>query len=211
MLEIQPCSFQVCNIWSSGTLWWFWTSDISNGGCFAGWGKLVFFDLEEHQIPSDKKLLAKVSKLGTQWKVIHEFKATEYLQETEIDRFKQTPTGLCMAGGRPVLEFMTIGIWFPNIILIHSKKWRSDIHAEPLSMSEVKNTGLPEVGVWTKIEISHEEVDGEYILSLSVGGKEVGRMEADPGLKQMTDFEVGIGSNGLQPGFIRRLVVLEKE
>ena len=47
-----------------------------NDGFFAGWGNLVFFDTEEHQISAKKVTLAKITKLGNQWKIIHDFKPT---------------------------------------------------------------------------------------------------------------------------------------
>ena len=74
----------------------------------------------------------------------------------------------------------------------------------------------PEVGEWTKIEIVHEKVGERYFLSLSVGGREVGRKEVKKNLelRKLTDVEVciGIPEDRImhQPGFIRRLVVLEK-
>ena len=47
---------------------------------FSGWGKLVFFDTEEYQIPSQNECeyLATVPKLGPQWKIIHDLKPTNY-------------------------------------------------------------------------------------------------------------------------------------
>ena len=78
----------------------------------------------------------------------------------------------------------------------------------------VTSTQLPKVGEWTRVEIGHEKVDEKYFLFLSVGGREVGREEVtDPGLRKLNDVKVIISSNKwerCQPGFIRRLVVLEK-
>ena len=74
----------------------------------------------------------------------------------------------------------------------------------------MSSTQLPKVGEWTKLELSHEEVDGKYFLSFSVGGREVGRKEAGPDLRNLTDVEIDVGGSS-QPGFIRRLVVLEKQ
>ena len=83
--------------------------------------------------------------------------------------------------------------------------------------SAVKSTQLPKVGEWTRIKMSHEKVDEKYFLSLSVGGRELGRSEVtDPLLQKLTDVTVIIGTRGTegrfcQPGFIRRLVILEKQ
>ena len=43
----------------------------------AGWGKLLFFDVGEYStndVPPKK--LAKIPKLGTQWRVMYDFKPT---------------------------------------------------------------------------------------------------------------------------------------
>ena len=100
---------------------------------------------------------------------------------------------------------------FPNISLVHSIL-RENNQAETGAF--LQSNQLPEVGEWTRIEMSHEEEDGKYFLSLSLGGKEVGREEvSDPLLRNLIDAQVTIGHSKrelTQPGFIRRLVILEK-
>ena len=88
-----------------------------------------------------------------------------------------------------------------------------EIFTDNPSTSCVASTQPPEVRDWTKIEKSHEEVDGKYFLSLSVGGREVGRMEADPRLRELNPVRVGVGGGPEfnQSGLLRRLVVLEKQ
>ena len=51
-----------------------------NGGRFAGWGHLVYFDTAEHKT-SEAGAIAKIPKLGAEWKIIHEFKPTENIQD----------------------------------------------------------------------------------------------------------------------------------
>ena len=77
----------------------------------------------------------------------------------------------------------------------------------------------PNVGEWTRIEIGHEEEDGKYFLSLAVGGGHALRGEVnDPALKNPTDVKLYIGCHlgAVQgrahplPGFVRRVVVLQK-
>ena len=80
----------------------------------------------------------------------------------------------------------------------------------------VMSCQLPKIGEWTRIEFGHEKVDEKYFLSLSVGGREVGRKEVtlNSDLRRLTDVKVGFGTSDeecLQPGFIRRLVILEKQ
>ena len=73
---------------------------------------------------------------------------------------------------------------------------------------------VPEVGQWTRIEISHEERDGKYFLALSVGGQEVEKTEAHPDFKKLADVQIIAGGTARevipQPGFIRRLAVVGK-
>ena len=74
---------------------------------------------------------------------------------------------------------------------------------------------VPKVGEWTRIEIGHKEEEGKYFLSLAVGGGHVGRGEVnDPALKNPTDVKLYIGchpgSGTPLPGFVRRMVVLQK-
>ena len=76
-----------------------------------------------------------------------------------------------------------------------------EIFTDNPSKSCVASTQPPEAGEWTRIEMSHAEVDGKYFLSLSVGGREVGRMEADPRLRQLTLVKVVIG-DGVQSALL---------
>ena len=48
----------------------------------SGWGNLVFFDTEEHQATERMggKKIAQIPKLGSQWRIIYDFKPTESLQ-----------------------------------------------------------------------------------------------------------------------------------
>ena len=177
--------------------------NISNVICFAGWGNLVFFDTEEHQIKC--KLVAKIPKLESQWRIIHDFKPTEYPPA-------RSSTILCVFKGdgmTPGNSFVRLEFPLPNIGLAHGI-----LNNQTQPDRAVKSTQLPKVGEWTRIEFGHEKVDEKYFLFLSVGGREVGRKEVtDPGLRKLNDVKVIIGSNKwerCQPGFIRRLVVLEK-
>ena len=167
---------------------------------------MVFFDIEEHQISTDRgaNMLAEIPKLGTQWKIIHEFKPTKYIQHG-ISVWR---SGLVVKAGDPVHSRLVIAFKFPNISVFHHI-YEGDDPFPPAAYT-MSSTQLPKVGEWTKLELSHEEVDGKYFLSFSVGGREVGRKEAGPDLRNLTNVEIEIGGSR-QPGFIRRLVVLEKQ
>ena len=154
--------------------------------------------------------MAKIPKLGSQWRIIYDFKPTEYLQAANISR---SCRGLYVITGEsrtPGNSYFATYFPFPKICLAHG--FHVDNNQAQIQPA-VASTQLPKVGEWTRMEIGHEKVDDKYFLSLSVGGREVGRKEVDdPGLRKPTNVKVRIGSltQRIQPGFIRRLVVLEK-
>ena len=68
------------------------------------------------------------------------------------------------------------------------------------------------VGEWTRIEVSHELVEGRDFLALSIGGEEVSRGGIlGPELRSFCDLQVILGLSGSLPGYIRRLAVLERK
>ena len=153
--------------------------------------------------------MARIPKLGSQWRIIHDFKPTEYLQAAD------PAFGLCVFTGdrkTPGNSFLLTYFHFPKISL--GLCIRDDNNQSQQAQPAVTSTQLPNVGEWTRIEIGHEKVDEKYFLSLSIGGREVVRKEVtDPELRKLTDVEIVIGHSHeecRQPGFIRRLVVLEK-
>ena len=170
-------------------------------------GSLVFFDTEEHQISN--KVMAQIPKLGSQWRIIHDFKPTEYLQAAN----PATKSLFLESGDSKTPGSIRVDIYFPlpKIAVVHVIRGDND---QPQGKYIVKSTQLPKVGEWTRVEIGHEKVDEKYFLSLSVGGREVGRVEVtNPELRKLTDVRVSIGhpdEKHCQAGFIRRLVVLEK-
>ena len=151
-------------------------------------------------------MLTKIPKLGSQWKIVHDFKPTEYLQKVGSHVSLSVDTG---DGKTPGNSFVGICFQFPKIFLACVGD-NNQIQVQ----RAVGSTQPPKVGEWTRIEICHEKVDGKYFLSLSVGGTEVGRKEVtNPDLRRLTDAKVFIGiayRELFQPGFIRRLVILEK-
>ena len=170
-----------------------------------GWGKLVFFDDGKH--PTDdlpcKRLEPTIPKLGTQWRVMYDFKPTATAHASEpcpsfaLDSWENEQVLV-------IEEACTC-----SIVLLRICSDRPGVETRTVASNRV-----PEVGQWTRIEISHEERDGEYFLALSVGGQEVGKTEAHPDLKKLADVQIIAGgvTDGLipQPGFIRRLAIVGK-
>ena len=156
-------------------------------------------------------MLADIPKLGTQWKIIHEFNPTEYPPAGDPTKSTFGLGVTAVSAGNPIQLCILMGLSPPNIRLVHCiYEGHNTIEVTPF----LGSSQLPEVGEWTRIEISHEEVESNYLLSLSVGGREVGREEAGPDLKKLTDVRIGVGDPATMPnmpGFVRRLVVLEKQ
>ena len=155
------------------------------------------------------KTLATIPKLEAQWKIIHDFKPTEYCQNGK---------GGCVSlrigcGG---VSREKAGIVFYQSISKNVLK-AGILYDEGLATEHlaIKCNKIPPIGEWTRMEISHEKEDGKYFLSFSIGGTEVGRKEvALPMFRDRTNVKVTIGSSKMgrgQPGFIRGLVVLQKE
>ena len=210
MLEERLCSCQVLENLS-------WNLSLEKR-YFTGWGTLVFFDTEEHQIREDGRLLATIPRLGRQWKIIHDFKPTEYL----VDQTLLLDPPLSIFVDR-VSDRDRDGYFIPGIVFPCTNNSTS------IGLYNLSNPGYeglesnqpPKLGEWTRIEISQEEENGKCILSFSVGGKEVGRDEVDQsGSRDITDVKIYIGTSTspwadhtgpIQPGFIRGLVVLDKQ
>ena len=179
-------------------------SDASIGSS-AGWGRLRYFDLEERQI-GYRTTLANIPKVGTQWKIIHDFKPTAYLTDDN-----------CNGNTVP-------GTFFVNLISSDSGlDWGDYCMAFPvgagcvnlyiIDMPSEASLQLPAVGEWTRVELTQEFDDnvGTYFVSLSFDGIEVIREEAYPDLLDLVDINIKLGEPDVQvPGFMRRLIVLEK-
>ena len=85
------------------------------------------------------------------------------------------------------------------------------LYADALMPPE-ESMQLPTVGEWTRVELTQELDDnaGTYFVSLSFAGVEVIRVEANPDL-DLVDINIKLGEPDVQvPGFMRRLIVLEK-
>ena len=102
---------------------------------------------------------------------------------------------------------LNFGISFPHSNILLS--WNNGG-----TIVDMKSNQLLKLDEWSRIEISHleEEEGGNYFLSLSVGGKEVGRRGFELG-RNMTDVKIyrGLSGRRSQPGFIKELVVLDKQ
>ena len=157
----------------------------------------MFFDTVEHQIVDGLVQLAAFPQLAPQWKIIHDFKPTKFLG-LGWSFWVHLDEGTSFS--RLALRFLDI---VPKMALVNED-------STPL----VKGSDqLPTVGEWTRIEIGHEAGEnGSFFLSLTVGGKMLGIVQVPTPRfgRGFANVRIGIGHSRSQPGFIRRLVVLEK-
>ena len=105
------------------------------------------------------KILVQIPKFEAQWKVIHEFKPTGYPQ---MKPNGQTLVSLAMKYEQPEENCVAIIFAPSQLSLLHPSGF-------PINYNQ-----LPTVREWTRIEISHEKEGDEFVLSLVVGGREVG-------------------------------------
>ena len=173
-----------------------------------------YFDLGEHvmNVPGHAvSTLARIPKLGAQWKVIHEFNPTEYLQpglqgppRTAIwVRFAEECYSLAFSHNG--VELAAVEQWF-------------EVDGDPLPLQQdiatTQPDELPPIGEWTRIEmtLAVNEETGKYFISVSIAGIEVMKVmrQHDPETLVM-DATIGCGDpHHAMSGGIRGLVVLEK-
>ena len=170
---------------------------------YTGWGCIRYFDLGEHVTNAAPYDLARIPKLGAQWKVIHEFNPTEYLQDfSKIAIWVRFADLTCYS-----LAFSPAGV---------ELLFEEEIDGGPLQQ-DIAGTvpdQLPPIGEWTRIEMTHavDEETGRYFISVSFGDIEVMKVmrQLDPEILVM-DATIGCGEYGnTMLGVMRGLVVLEK-
>ena len=151
---------------------------------------MVFFDAEEHVIKPERVRSTNIPKLGTQWKVIFDLKPV-------------------FVGDRLLLSLCDSEIDCASLMFDMSSSaiWASNCQEDIVALQEAD--AVPKLGQWTKVEMTHEKVDGEFHLALSLDGEEVARVGAHPGLQRLTDVSITLVACGPEDqGSIRRLVVL---
>ena len=176
---------------------------------FLGWGHLIYFDTEEYEATEKRGVtLATIAKLGPQWKIIHGFKPTEYLQPVDYQHLLSLLSPQCLDPG-PLGNFVqgpdgsstTYYICFPRANMAFRQRW----------FEEAETSGLPKLGKWTNIEIGQEkDADGRFSLHVSIGGKLIATTLVEQ-VPQMVEVKICCGCDFYpQPGLTRRLLVLEK-
>ena len=162
---------------------------------------MIFFDTSEHQL--GEKRLFQLLPLGGQWKIIFDFKPTEYIQ----DEWQRIVVCLSLChNDRQAAGYYSLVIGSPKIFLyMHNLVGETEVAFE--------SNELPAIDEWTRVEISHKKEEDKYFLYLTVGGKDLGRKVTSEELRGAPVTLLCIGENDpglIQPGFIRRLVALKK-
>ena len=169
-----------------------------------------YFDLGEHvmNVPGHaESTLARIPKLGAQWKVIHEFNPTEYLQgQSRMAiwvRFAEDCYSLAFSPDR-------VELWFEEEVDGYPDGYPG--HIQDIAVTQPDE--LPPIGEWTRIEmtLAVNEETGKYFISVSIAGIEVMKVmrQHDPETLVM-DATIGCGDpHYAMAGGIRGLVVLEK-
>ena len=144
-----------------------------------------------------------IPRLEAQWKIILEFKPTEFSQlDRDLDILEITYDNWINDGGIPNLAMS-----------VEPRHLNLGLHGPDCSGTEFR-MDLPRLQEWTRMEISHVEEGGQYFLSFTVGGQ-TKRSQAyqDKGnLRNLTGVKIFIGSEFWkhQPGFVRGLLVLDQ-
>ena len=133
--------------------------------------------------------MSKCPKLAAQWKIIHDFKATNYFHAY-----------VCKAAMKVDEEFKTISVGLlPSYV-----GFIAEDNNLLLNLAATLRGPPPAVGKWTRIEVSHEEEDGKYFLSLAVGDAEVVKQEVtDLDLRNLSGVKIMFGGLKIsQPGCV---------
>ena len=171
---------------------------------FSGWGRLVYYDPDEHKITNNATTVARISKMASEWKIIHDFKPTAIV-------FPSTTFGLVLSSSEPRvvlrLEILhPLSVFMACMTCTGVDKFVASSH-------------VPTLNKWNRIEITYEEEGGKYFLSFSVNGRNsnkeevgddlvLGSLKGDfNGIKIMPWHNSELGH---QPGIIKEITVLEK-
>ena len=171
---------------------------------FSGWGRLVYYDPDEHKITNNATTVARISKMASEWKIIQDFKPTDYPASIH-------PRTILSLSSSSTQGFMLELNVLPTKIAI-------DLASTGGSVVEVVSSNhVPKLNKWNRIEITYEEDGGKYFLSVSVNDKNSNKEEVtdnfDLGSPRVNFNEIEIMAGyeyEHQPGVIKGITVLEK-
>ena len=170
----------------------------------------------------EKTTLANITRLPLQWKIILDFNPMDF---TMISRSWETLPLACVLGARACkanilrMESLQPDSGGCHLFLDYTETMKLHLKSGPLphpTVKQLKSNQLPKNKEWYRLEITQEEEeDSKYYISFSVNGKESDRREVSFMPEILYDVKITSGgkvpSEAIQPGLIRRLVVLEKD
>ena len=143
-------------------------------------------------------LLTTIPKLGKEWKISFEFLPRE---------FTNTNNNIIHLTSTDKDEYETHGDRIPIILLEEQKVYvRSSINGNP-DYSKIF-TDVLSLNQWKRIEVGQQKINGDFIYSISIGGKELHSVvNTQP--KEFTEVKVYVSSPWFtaKPGAIRRLTI----
>ena len=127
------------------------TYDFSVVLISSGWGRLAFYDPDEHMIRDRQITVARISKMASEWKIIHDFKPT--------------------ASVFPLIRFSVNVSSSTSKIALY-------IAYTGIGVESVASDYVLTLNKWNRIEITYEEEEGgKYFLSFSVNGRNPNKKE----------------------------------
>ena len=143
-------------------------------------------------------LLTTIPTLAKEWRIAFEIRPTE---------FTDTNNNIIHLTSTDKDEYETHGDRIPIILLEKQKVYvRSSINGNP-DYSQVF-TDVLSLNQWTRIEICQQKIKGQYIYSISIGGKELHSTE-NTRPKEFSEVKVYASNpwHAAQPGAIRDLML----
>ena len=183
------------------------TYDFSVVFISSGWGRLAYYDPDEHKLTNNSKTLARISKMASEWKIIHDFKPTAAV-------FPSTTFGLVLSSSEPRVV-LSLEILHPTSTSVYLRLVNTAKSVDKFVAMNLNQ--LPTLNKWNRIEITYEEEGGKYFLSFSVNGRTSNKEEVGDDLvlgslkgdfKEVEIFTFGYEDN--QPWIIKGITVLEK-
>ena len=163
----------------------------------------LFGCAEKYTLRTAHSAVARISKMASQWKIIQDFKPTDYPALI----FAKTILSLSSSTRGFMLELNVL----PTKIAIYLAS--TDTSVEEV----VASNHVPKLNNWSRIEITYEEEGGKYFLSFSINGRKSNKEEVSD------DFDLGSLKGSFeevviltghdeenQPGTIKCITVLEK-
>merc|ERR1712129_484091 len=139
-----------------------------------------------------KGLLFSIPKLSKQWRIIHSFKPTSYIQ----GEF----SGLYITGLQYELSFR-----FRGSTYLHLPE--GDMVVQ---FKETKHFKRPAIGVWTTLQVSHQmNEEGKPFFNIVVGGVEVHKEEIPlkTGITDVNVYESNPVEYQVQKGCIKNIII----